>query len=85
LSSCSHNMRMENTTVVPQPPPSGTAARMSYGGIVSCYLKHHDEDAHFRHNETSVVDMADGVGCYRLPRPGRGCLGVRARAHAQRP
>ncbi|RCV07444.1 hypothetical protein SETIT_1G245000v2 [Setaria italica] len=33
--------------------------------FASCYLKHHDEDAHFGHAETCVVGVADGVGCYR--------------------
>ncbi|KAL6633928.1 hypothetical protein ACP70R_026599 [Stipagrostis hirtigluma subsp. patula] len=31
----------------------------------SCYLKDHDEDAHFGHAETGVVGVADGVGSYR--------------------
>ncbi|CAN6273577.1 unnamed protein product [Urochloa humidicola] len=33
--------------------------------FASCYLKRHDEDAHFGHAETCVVDVADGVGGYR--------------------
>ncbi|WVZ74491.1 hypothetical protein U9M48_022670 [Paspalum notatum var. saurae] len=36
--------------------------RMEFG---SCYLKDHDEDAHFVHDETGVVGVADGVGGYR--------------------
>ncbi|TVU29095.1 hypothetical protein EJB05_20643, partial [Eragrostis curvula] len=31
----------------------------------SCYLKDHDEDAHFGHAGTGVLGVADGVGGYR--------------------
>ncbi|KAJ1280085.1 hypothetical protein BS78_04G204700 [Paspalum vaginatum] len=31
----------------------------------SCYIKDHDEDAHFGHAEAGVVGVADGVGGYR--------------------
>ncbi|CAL4886545.1 unnamed protein product [Urochloa decumbens] len=33
--------------------------------FASCYLKRHDEDAHFGHADTCVVGVADGVGGYR--------------------
>ncbi|CAN6232567.1 unnamed protein product [Urochloa humidicola] len=44
--------------------------------FASCYLKRHDEDAHFGHAETCVVGVADGVGGYRD-------LGVDASAFAR--
>ncbi|WVZ74490.1 hypothetical protein U9M48_022669 [Paspalum notatum var. saurae] len=31
----------------------------------SCYIKDHEEDAHFGHAEAGVVGVADGVGGYR--------------------
>ncbi|XP_047075798.1 putative protein phosphatase 2C 23 [Lolium rigidum] len=31
----------------------------------SCYARHHDEDAHFGHEDAGVVGVADGVGGYR--------------------
>ncbi|CAM0945142.1 unnamed protein product [Alopecurus aequalis] len=31
----------------------------------SCYARRHNEDAHFGHDETGVVGVADGVGGYR--------------------
>ncbi|XP_039789331.1 putative protein phosphatase 2C 24 [Panicum virgatum] len=31
----------------------------------SCYIRDHDEDAHFGHAEAGVVGVADGVGGYR--------------------
>ncbi|CAN6238740.1 unnamed protein product [Urochloa humidicola] len=33
--------------------------------FASCYIKRHDEDAHFGHADTCVVGVADGVGGYR--------------------
>jgi protein phosphatase PTC7 len=38
------------------------ALRMNWA---SCYARCHDEDAHFGHDETGVVGVADGVGGYR--------------------
>jgi protein phosphatase PTC7 len=38
------------------------ALRMNWA---SCYVRRHDEDAHFGHDETGVVGVADGVGGYR--------------------
>jgi protein phosphatase PTC7 len=33
--------------------------------FASCYIKDHDEDAHFGHAEAGVIGVADGVGGYR--------------------
>lgn len=54
-----------NAAAAAVPPPQAQAQVNLRLEAQSCYLRDHDEDAHFMHAETGVVGVADGVGGYR--------------------
>lgn len=46
----------------PDAPPPPPALRMD---VASCYVRDHDEDAHFALPDAGIIGVADGVGSYR--------------------